>query len=535
MLPHQLPRYLINFNLLSLEKIYTDFLIIGSGIAGLYTSLKLSAEGETILLTKNRLKESNTEYAQGGIAVALGDDDSPRLHMEDTLKAGADFCDPQAVEILVTEGPQCVEELIELGTMFDQIEGKYKTTLEAAHRRPRVLHAQGDATGAEIERALVEKVLKENKVKIRENTFLLDILVKDNTSYGVLVLDNEVKKLVAYLAKSIILATGGVGQLYRNTTNPLVATGDGIASAYRGGAKVRDLEFIQFHPTALYHPGNPKFLISEAVRGEGAILKNIRGEAFMFSYHPQAELAPRDVVARAIFDQMKKTNSDYVYLDATKIKDRFSQRFPNIYERCLSLGINPEKDYIPVAPASHYTMGGIKTDTWGKTNITDLYACGECASTGVHGANRLASNSLLEGLVFGKRIAQRIKEKEREDDRSTQKSKDLSFSYNLPRKKPKNYDPLKLREELQNLMWDKVGIIRKSSELKEAQQKIEEWKALVFVSELETVEEFELANLIILADLVTNSALLREESRGAHYREDFPERDDQNWKKHIEY
>jgi len=526
------PRYLINFDLSNIKKIYTDFLIVGSGIAGLYTSLKLCNKKEVTLLTKSKLKESSTEYAQGGIAVALGDEDSPHLHMEDTIKAGANFCDSKAVEVLVIEGPKCVEELIEWGTKFDKIEGKYNTTLEAAHQRPRILHAQGDATGAEIERSLSEKVIKENKIKIKENIFVLDILTEHNTCYGLLVLDNNIKEIIAYLAKSTILASGGAGQLFSNTTNPDVATGDGITMAYRGGVKIADLEFIQFHPSALYHQGSPKFLISEAVRGEGAILKNIKGESFMLSYHPLAELAPRDIVARAITDQMKKTKSDYVYLDATKIKHKFSKRFPTIYKNCLELNIDPEKEHIPVAPAAHYTMGGIKTDIFGQTNISNLYACGECASTGVHGANRLASNSLLEGLVFGNRIAQKIKENK--GHFSIKKWDKLKLSYNIPRKKYKEYSTVKLKKELQKLMWDKVGIIRNSSDLKQAQQKINEWK-LILTSELKTTEEFELANLIISADLVTNSALQREESRGAHYRKDFPDRDDVNWKKHIVY
>ncbi len=526
------PRYLINFNLSKIKKIHTDFLIVGSGIAGLYTSLKLCNKGEVILLTKSKLKESSTEYAQGGIAVALGDKDSPHLHMEDTLKAGANFCDPEAVEVLVTEGPKCVEELIELGTKFDKIEGKYKTTLEAAHQRPRILHARGDATGAEIERSLSEKVINENKIKIKENILVIDILTEHTTCYGLLALDSNTNEIIAYLARATILASGGAGQLFSNTTNPEVATGDGIAMAYRGGAKVTDLEFIQFHPTALYHQGSPKFLISEAVRGEGAILKNIKGEPFMHSYHPLAELAPRDIVARANTDQMKKTKSNYVYLDATKIKDKFSQRFPTIYKNCISLGINPEKEYIPVAPAAHYTMGGIKTDTWGQTNLTNLYTCGECTSTGVHGANRLASNSLLEGLVFGNRIAQKIKENIAYS--SIKKLEKLKLSYNACQEKYKEYNPIEVKKELQKLMWNKVGIIRNSSDLKRAQQKINEWK-FIFKSELKTTEDFELANLIILADLITNSALQREESRGAHYRKDFPDRDDINWKKHIVY
>jgi L-aspartate oxidase len=528
------PRYLINFDLTKLKIIYTDFLIVGSGIAGLYTSLKIYDRGEVVLLTKSKLKESNTEYAQGGIAVALGDKDSPRLHMEDTLKAGANFCDPEAVEVLVTEGPKCVEELIELGTKFDKVEGKYKTALEAAHQRPRILRARGDATGAEIERALSEKVINENKIKTKENILIVDIIAEHNTCYGLLALDSNTNEIVAYLAKVTILASGGAGQLFSNTTNPNVATGDGIAMAYRGGAKVTDLEFIQFHPTALFHQGSPKFLISEAVRGEGAILKNINGESFMHSYHPRAELAPRDIVARAIIDQMKKTKNDYVYLDATKIKDKFSQRFPTIYKNCLALNIDPEKEYIPVAPAAHYTMGGIKTDTWGQTNLTNLYACGECTSTGVHGANRLASNSLLEGLVFGNRITQKIKENITYS--SINKLEELKLSYNAhqSQKKYKEYNPSELKTELQKLMWDKVGIIRNSSDLKKARQKISEWE-FILKSELNTTDDFELANLIILAGLITNSALQREESRGAHYRKDFPDRDDINWKKHIIY
>jgi len=532
MLPQIFSRYLINFNLSKIKKVYSDFLIAGSGIAGLYSSLKLCDKGKIILLTKNKLKESNTEYAQGGIAVALGDKDSPYLHMEDTLKAGANFCNPKAVKILVTEGPECVEELIELGTKFDKIEGKYKIALEAAHQRPRILRARGDATGAEIEDSLSEKVINENKIKIKENIFVIDIIVEHNICYGLLTLDSDTNEIVAYFAKSTILASGGAGQLFSNTTNPDVATGDGIAMAYRRGAKITDLEFIQFHPTALYHEGSPKFLISEAVRGEGAILKNIKGESFMRDYHPLAELAPRDIVARAITDQIKKTKSNYVYLDATKIKDKFSQRFPTIFKNCLDSNIDPEKESIPVAPAAHYTMGGIKTDTWGQTNLTNLYACGECSSTGVHGANRLASNSLLEGLVFGNRIAKKIKE-----DKcffSLAIDKEINISYNTLRKNIQGLDLKKIKRELQKLMWEKVGITRNSSDLKIAQQKINQWK-FIFKLELKTAEEFELANLIILADLTIKSALKRKESRGAHCREDFPDRDDIKWKKHIVY
>lgn len=527
-----LPRYLINFDLPHLKKVYTDFLIVGSGIAGLYTSLKLLPEGKIILLTKNKLKESNTKYAQGGIAVAFGDKDSPCLHMEDTLMAGANFCNPRAVKVLVTEGPKCVEELIEIGTQFDRSEGRLQTTLEAAHQRPRVLHAQGDATGAEIERALSEQVKKEVKIKVKEEAMVIDLLTQDNRCYGLLALDTKQKQLQAYLAKAIILASGGFGQLFCNTTNPVVATGDGMALAYRAGVKLANLEFIQFHPTALYHQGSPKFLISEAVRGEGAILKNSKGEPFMAAYHPLAELAPRDIVARAITDQMKKNNSPCVYLDATRIKDPFAKRFPTIYQNCLMMGINPQEAYIPVAPAAHYTMGGIKTDTWGQTNLTNLYACGECSNTGVHGANRLASNSLLEGLVFGNRISQKIKEKLLNSSIATPKK--LNIFYNASRKISREFNNAQIKKNLQKLMWDKVGITRTSSGLIKAQRKINQWKSLLD-TKFNNIEEIELANLITLADLVTKSALNREESRGAHYREDFPQRDDVNWKKYIEY
>jgi len=527
-----LPRYLLNFDLSRLKKIYSDFLIVGSGIAGLYTSLKLSSLGEVAILTKNKLTESNTEYAQGGIAVALGDKDSPHLHMEDTLKAGANFCDPKAVKVLVNEGPKCVEELIEMGTKFDKIEGKFKTTLEAAHQRPRILHARGDATGAEIERALSERVKKEKTMNIKENILVIDILTENNICYGLLALDNQTKELTAYLARYTILASGGMGQLFFNTTNPVVATGDGIAFAYRAGATIANLEFIQFHPTALYHQGSPKFLISESVRGEGALLVNAKDELFMSSYHPLAELAPRDIVARAITDQMKKTKHDYVYLNATHVKEKFSKRFPTIYNNCMQMGIDPEKEYIPVAPAAHYTMGGIKTDTWGQTNITNLFACGECSNTGVHGANRLASNSLLEGLVFGNRITQKINEKLIRHP--MKKPKEIEISHRASQERNRNFDAKKIKRELQRLMWNNVGISRTQSGLIEAKEKIEQWQSFLH-TEFTDIDQIECANLIILANLVASSALTRQESRGAHYRQDFPERDDVNWKKNIEY
>jgi L-aspartate oxidase len=516
-------RYLANYDLNKLPQVTCDVLVVGTGIAGLYTALKAREVGRVIVLTKRKLEESNTEYAQGGIAAAIGTADSPRLHLLDTLEAGAGLCDEAAVEVLVEEGPDCVQELIDFGTQFDKNEaGQYALTREGAHSERRILHARGDATGDEIRRALQQKVHDEG-ILVRENQYIVDVLTHEGRCIGVLALD-ERDRLTAYLARATILGTGGAGQLYINSTNPEVATGDGIAIAYRAGAEIEDVEFVQFHPTALYGEGNPKFLISEAVRGEGALLLNKQGERFMPAYHPRAELAPRDIVARAIVDQMRKTGHPCVYEDARQIPN-VTQRFPGIYAACLKNGIDLTQDVIPVAPAAHYMMGGVKTDRDGRTNIPGLYACGEVACTRIHGANRLASNSLLEGLVFGRRIAYALKNELLPAPAS------LGFGWRMlpaiPDRPVNN-----LLVEVQEIMWDQVGIARDAEGLKSAILRLEQIVESLSGA-LHTKRGFQVANLATVALLVARAALTREESRGGHFRSDFPNRDDEHWQRHV--
>ncbi|HEY3364197.1 MAG TPA: L-aspartate oxidase [Symbiobacteriaceae bacterium] len=515
-------RYLSNFDLAKLPQVTCDVLVIGTGIAGLYTALKVHNVGRVVVLTKRKLEESNTEFAQGGIAAAMGTEDSPRLHLQDTLEAGAGICDEAAVKVLVEEGPDCVRELIGFGTQFDKTEeGEYALTREGAHSMRRILHAKGDATGDEIRRALQQKSYDDG-IMVYENQYIVDVLTHEGRCIGVLALDQN-DRMTAYLARATVLATGGAGQLYINSTNPEVATGDGIAIAYRAGAEIEDVEFVQFHPTALYGEGSPKFLISEAVRGEGALLLNKDGIRFMPDYHPNAELAPRDIVARAIADQMRKTDHPCVYEDARQIP-HLTERFPGIYAACLKRGIDITQDLIPVAPAAHYIMGGVKTDVNGRTNIPGLYACGEVACTGIHGANRLASNSLLEGLVFGRRIAETI---QRELKPLPERPMFGRWSAPAIPDRPLNW----LWAEIQQLMWDKVGIVREADALQAA---IARLSAIVesMSGALLTREGFQVANLASVALLVAKAALERQESRGGHYRSDFPERDDA-WRRHV--
>ena len=399
------PRYLFSPELDRLPSLESDFLIVGSGIAGLFAAYKAGQLGSVLVVTKQRAEDSNTEMAQGGIAAAVDETDSPVQHLEDTLEAGAGLCDARAVEILVTEGPLRVMELVELGVRFDREGSAWDLGREGAHRRRRILHAS-DATGGEIARALIRECRSNPRITLREGCFLVDFLrsAPSGRCVGALMLDNQSGGFMVCRAPVVIVATGGAGQLYQNTTNPAVATGDGAAAAYRAGAELVDMEFVQFHPTALAMPNAPHFLISEAVRGEGALLRNVRGERFMPRYHQMADLAPRDVVTRAIVREMQETQADHVFLDISQLEpDRFQARFPNICSTCRQYGLDLDKGSIPVAPATHYIMGGIRTGADGETNIPGLYACGEAACNGVHGANRLASNSLLEGLVFGAR------------------------------------------------------------------------------------------------------------------------------------
>jgi len=504
----------------------TDFLIIGSGVAGLRAAIELAPYGNVLVATKDMPKESSTEYAQGGIAVALSDEDKVGIHYEDTLKAGDGLCREDAVKILVEEGPERILELISWGAEFDKEGAKLDFTIEAAHSRKRVLHSHGDATGKELERVLLNKARSFPTVKKYPFAFTVDLIVMDNECYGAYVLKD--RKISAVIAKATILCTGGAGQIFSRTTNPLVATGDGIAIAFRAGAQLEDMEFIQFHPTSLYSPYAPQFLLSEAMRGEGAVLRNINKEPFMKDYHPSAELAPRDIVSRAIISEMVKTDSSHVYLDMTHLKSDFvRKRFPQIYSTCLQYNVDITKDLIPVSPAAHYIMGGVKTDTRGVTSLKRLYAAGESACTGVHGANRLASNSLLEGLVYGARTgraAMKFKVKSSKLKVSEYVSQFSQAYHTIP-----EHD--EIRTTLRKLMWERVGIIRCSTSLEEAKAKLSEW-SFMLDKMFFTRRELELKNMLTVARIITEAALLRKGSVGAHYRSDFKEKGE-NWQGHI--
>ena len=519
-----------------MKKEIVDFLIIGSGVAGLRAAIELAPHGSVLVVTKDRPAESSTEYAQGGIAVALSDEDEVGIHFEDTLRAGDGLCREDAVKILVEEGPQRIIELISWGAEFDKEGTKLDFTMEAAHSRKRVLHAHGDSTGKELERVLLNKVRSFPSVRKSPFAFTEDLIVGNSECLGANILVHG--ETVAVFAKATVLATGGAGQIFLRTTNPAVATGDGIAIAYRAGAVLEDMEFIQFHPTVLFAPSAPQFLLSEAMRGEGAILRNICKEPFMKDYHTDAELAPRDVVSRAILSQMVRTKSSHVYLDLTHLKGSFvKKRFPRIYATCLHYAVDITKELIPVSPAAHYIMGGVRTDSDGSTSIRGLFAAGEVACTGVHGANRLASNSLLEGLVFGARAGKAAAGYGLEmKDRRMQK-----VNPPFPEEKKRRFinaespDPIFDMEEirllLRKLMWERVGIIRCGESLGEAKDRQAEWSFLpekAFV----TRRELELRNMYEVSRLVTESALMRKGSVGAHYRSDYPERGESG-KQHI--
>jgi L-aspartate oxidase len=491
-------------------------IVVGSGIAGLIAALRLSGQFDVSLVTKSELGESNTRWAQGGIAAAMFPDDSAAEHAADTMRAGAGLCSREAVEVLCWEGPKRVRDLIQLGVEFDQRNGGLARGLEAAHSRPRVLHAQGDATGLSIETALVHAV-RTARVTLLEHTFAVDLLCHAGQTAGLRVLDAN-GAILELEADAVILASGGAGHLYRRTTNPSGATGDGAALALRAGAQLADLEFYQFHPTAL--AVTQTFLVSEAVRGEGALLLDIQGRRFMQAVHPDAELAPRDVVARGIAMQMAAQGGRPVLLDATHLGEQFlAQRFPSIDAACRSRGLNWAREPIPVSPAAHYWMGGVRTDLWGRTSIPGLFAIGEVACTGAHGANRLASNSLLESLVFAWRCADFLLEGKSTDPRHRHPSNVPQDLHEIPESSASS-DSIILsdRSDLQRLMWNKVGIERNSRGLREAIARLARWRVNGF-----DVHSRETTNLLQLARATANAALEREESRGAHFRTDYPE------------
>jgi L-aspartate oxidase len=492
-----------------------DYVVVGSGIAGLFTALLAARHGRVLVVTKANLEESNTRYAQGGIAAATDPADSPLYHYEDTLDAGAGLCEPHAVDVLTRLAPDRIADLVRFGVQFDLEDGQFARGREAAHRRSRILHAGGDATGARVEVALCH-TLRAAGVDIRENHFLIDLLEEGDRVVGVRVLDPD-GHVRDFAGRAIVLASGGSGQLFSHTTNPAIATGDGLAAAYRAGAAVADLEFYQFHPTALALPGASVFLISEAVRGEGGILRDSRGRAFARDYDPRGELAPRDVVSRGIVAELARSGESRVYLDVTHLSaELIRRRFPTITRFCADHGLDLTREPIPVAPAAHYQMGGVLTNSWGETTLPGLYACGEVAASGVHGANRLASNSLLEGIVFASRIVQRTLGEGALDPPSALLPP-LTSAGPTPNGR---LLPAPTLEDIQRLAWEQVGLARNASGIEGARRTLAAWTAALRTPANRS--DFVLANLTLIGLLMAEAARLREESRGAHFRSDFP-------------
>ncbi|MHB8084534.1 MAG: L-aspartate oxidase [Dehalococcoidia bacterium] len=503
-----------------------DYIIVGSGIAGLYSALLAKDYGSVLIITKGGIEECNTRYAQGGIAAALGKNDSPDLHYNDTIKAGAGLCNPEAVKILVNEAPDRISDLIRYGVPFDTLDGEIALTREAAHCVPRIVHAGGDATGEYIESTLSEQVLISG-ITVLEYCLATEIVIENGCVAGIKATDFRSGLSEEYGCRFIILATGGAGRLYKYTTNSDTATGDGISLAYQSGAEITDMEFYQFHPTALRLPGVWPFLITEAVRGEGGILRNVDGYRFMPDYVAEGELAPRDIVARSIVSEMRKTGSDRVFLDVTHIPAiKVTTRFPHIYRYCLDHGLDITKGLIPVAPAAHYLMGGVKVNTWGETNIGGLFAAGETACTGVHGANRLASNSLLEVVVFSKRI---IEKSQMQSKRAVPNMAE-GECHHLNHQPLKDDIPLLNLANLQSLLWDEVGIVRSGEGLNQAAGTLAAWQKVL--PQPADRASYELNAMVLNARLVTEAALMREESRGAHFRTDFSQ-PSPAWERHT--
>jgi L-aspartate oxidase len=525
-------RYLVNIDSISTHQLFTDCLVIGAGIAGFRAAIEAAEHCHVIIVCKDTVKNSNTAKAQGGIASVLNKADTFESHIVDTLNAGCGICDDGIVDLVVRQGPELIEQMLRWGTEFDLINGRIATTLEGGHSCPRVAHAHGDETGRIITEALIKKVNQSSNIRILENFYAIDLLTNDdNECIGIIGHDNH-RGLEIIWAANTVLATGGSGQLYRETTNPQIATGDGIAMAYRAGAVLQDLEFMQFHPTTLYIAGATRALITETLRGEGAVLLDNKGRRFMKEYHEAAELAPRDIVSRAILTQMRKTESTHVYLDVRHFdKAYFAKRFPQINELLESFDIDITRHLIPVRPSAHYMIGGVKTDSSAKTNIENLYACGEIASTGLHGANRLGSNSLLEGLVFGKIAGQAVS---KDETSGTAHIKHPLIKYHILPSDRTRLDAADVRNSLRALMWRNVGIARKAQLLAETQEIITFWQRYVMDKIFDSPQGWECQNMLTVCLLMAQAAQLRQESRGVHYRIDFPETDDEHFKKHIE-
>ena len=524
-------RYLVNIDSASTKQLFTDCLVIGAGIAGLRAAIEAAHNCNVIIVCKNMLHDSNTWMAQGGIASVLDKDDTLQSHITDTLNAGCGLCDQKIVDMVVHQGPQLIRQLLDWGTEFDLINGHIATTLEAGHTHSRIAHAHGDKTGRIITETLINKAKQSPRIRILENFYTVDLLTNDdNDCVGIIGQFNQRPQII--WAGGTILATGGAGQLYRETTNPEVATADGLACAWRAGAVLQDLEFMQFHPTTLYIAGASRALITETLRGEGALLLDNQGRQFMKDYHPDAELAPRDIVSRAILNRMLKTKATHVYLDVRHMdKQYFKKRFPLISELCESFDIDVSCQLIPVRPSAHYMIGGVRTDINTKTSIKNLYACGEAAATGLHGANRLGSNSLLEGLVFGqiagRKAATNI-------GAAASNIKHPPIKYQVEHSDRGGLNTTDVRNSLRALMWRNLAISRSLKPLLQAQETIQFWQRYVMDKIFNLPAGWECQNMLSVSLLMARVAEQRTESRGVHYRSDFPDTNDENFKKHIE-
>ncbi|MDO4575583.1 MAG: L-aspartate oxidase [Planctomycetia bacterium] len=528
------PRYLVSFDVRALPHFFTDVLIVGTGLGGLRAALAVSRSQSVTVLTKaDDILLSNSDRAQGGIASVLDPTDKFEKHIQDTLIAGGNLCNLDVVTRVITEGPKRIAEMIRMGTHFDlHQDGSLDLGREGGHCMNRVAHAQGDATGHELVRAVVEQTKTAPNVRVERNAYVIDLLLSDGRCVGALVETKRYGRIV-YWAKQTILATGGIGQLYRETTNSAIATGDGMGVALRAGAKLRDMEFIQFHPTVLYVAGSSRHLITEAIRGEGAYLVDRNGYRFMPEYDPRAELAPRDIVSRSIVAQLEKTNSPTAFLTlAHKDPDKIRARFPGIAAFCAQFGIDITKDRIPVRPGAHYMMGGICVDTFGRTTVPGLWAVGEVTSSGLHGANRLASNSLLEALVYGVAAGEGASvAASKITDESLYRVRPISSTL------PKKQTPLNLADmtnSLKSLMWRHAGVKRNRELLDDGLEQLDQWRRYTLSGEMDNTEGWELQNMLMVSELLMQAALLREETRGGHTRTDFPEMRDE-WHHHITF
>ncbi|MFT5523301.1 MAG: L-aspartate oxidase [Pirellulaceae bacterium] len=527
----RIPRYLAPFHPKSSPHYFTDVLIIGGGLAGLRAANAVDPSLSVMVVTKDKLKQSNSNYAQGGIAGVLAPEDNFENHIADTLTAGGELCNKAIVDLVIREAPSRIDELIRWGTNFDKDDGKLVLAREGGHSHHRVVHALGDATGKEVMRAVIDWTREQPQVQIWEDSFTLDLLTDRGICRGAVIHNSQGHRSLVW-AKQTILCTGGAGQLYRETTNPGVATADGHAVAYRAGAELRDMEFMQFHPTVLYIAGSSRSLITEAMRGEGSHLVDRNGERFMLRYDERGELAPRDVVSQAIVNQMEETRHPCVYLDQSHLDaDYIRKRFPGIAESCLKFGIDIATDRIPVRPGAHYMIGGITVDDRGQTSLPGLWAAGEVTSTGLHGANRLASNSLLEGLVYGARAGEAASAAAlgQEDDFHA-----LCTFNEFEEGPDEPLDIVDISNSLKSLMWHAAGVRRERSHLIDALETVETWCKYVLVRQFLGQEGWELQNMLTVSLLTLRSALEREESRGVHLRTDFPEKDE-SWERHLTF